>query len=454
LRKDKQGLQKKIYTFTEYGSKDIQSDLGWGVNDARLDQLERLNNSTGNILFTVGRKTIRASQYVGLVRLGDTTLQILPKIAAKGDFDKPEYSPEYQEAVHSAMHNMLVMLSVACDLPLRAQDAAHLHTEAGDWLEILTRLFALELHRQFRAGLQHAYITIEDRLPVIRGSWLISKQLAHHSYDHMRFDVSYDEFSPDTPLNRIFALTVNTLWRLTQDTTNRRLLLDLHNWLAECKTDRETLQNDLSKVHFTRLNERFQPAFNLARLFWEQRLVQLSTGNLPAFAFVFDMNILFQDYIAHFLKRHHKSILQGIWQDGNILLQAQGHRVHLAERVMPGQIIGKPVFQLIPDILLLSPINIPYLIADTKYKRLDPQKPDGGVSESDAYQMLAYARKWNSSDVLLIHPSSNSYPMRFTLQTGGINNVRIRVAELNLHQPLENPAGLIKELQLAFSPDW
>jgi 5-methylcytosine-specific restriction enzyme subunit McrC len=447
-------LPKNVFTFTEYGSKAIQSDLGWGLNDPRLDQLERLNNSSGNTLFTLGRKTIKASQFVGLVRLGDTTLQILPKIAAKGDFDKPEYTPEYQDAVRSAMHNMLVMLSVACDLPLRAQDAAELHSEAGDWLEILTRLFALELHRQFKAGLPHAYVTIEDRLPVIRGSWLIGKQLAHHSYDRMSFDVSYDEFSPDTPLNRTFSLTVDTLWRLTQDPINRRLLLDLRDWLADCKPSRETLYSDLSKVYFTRLNERFNPAFNLARLFWEQRLVQLSTGSLPSFSFVFDMNRLFQDFIAHFLKRHHKEILQGAWLDGNILLQAQGQKVHLAERTFPGQNFGKPVFQLIPDILLLSPLGIPYLIADTKYKRLDSKKADGGVAEGDMYQMLAYTRKWKCSDVLLLYPSSNAHPTQFSLQTSSENGINIRVVELNLHQPLEKPAGLIKELRMAFAPDW
>lgn len=447
-------MQRTVHTFTEYSTKSIQSDLGWGIDDPRLDQLEHLNAQNGDRLFSVGRKTIKASQYVGLVRLGDTTMQILPKIAAKGDFDKPEVTPEYQDAVRSAMRNMLVMLSVACDLPLRAQDSAQLHTEAGDWLEILTRLFALELHRQFKAGLPHAYVTIEDRLPVIRGSWLIGEQFAHHSYDRMRFDVSYDEFSPDTPLNRILSLTVDTLWQLTQDPTNRRLLLDLRDWLVDCKPNHETFRSNLATVHFTRLNERLQPAFNLARLFWEQRLVQLSTGSLPAFAFVFDMNRLFQDFIAHFLKRHHKSILQGVWQDGNILLQAQGRRIHLAERTIPGQVTGKPVFPLIPDILLLSPVGASYLIADTKYKRLSPQRSDGGVAEGDAYQMLVYARKWNCSDVLLLYPSSSSYPTQFTLHTSGANDVRIRVVELNLHQPLENPAVLIKELQAAFAPDW
>ncbi len=207
------------------------------------------------------------------------------------------------------MRNLLVMLSVACDLPLRAQDTAYLHTESGSWLEILTRLFALELHRQYKTGVPHEYIHIEDRLPVIRGRWLVSEQVSRHSHDHSRFDVSYDEFSPDTLLNQTFALTVGILQRITQDATNRRLLLDLHDWLSECTPRLEMVPNYLSRIHFSRLNERFQPAYNLARLFWQQQLVQLSKGDYSVFAFVFDMNILFQDFVSKVMQRYEKRIL-------------------------------------------------------------------------------------------------------------------------------------------------
>ncbi len=301
-------MPERIITFSEYSSKPIQ-DLGWGISDPHLDLLERLNIASKDTLFTLGRREIKASQYVGVVRLGDTSLQILPKISYHGDFDKPEYSSDYQAAVQSSMRNLLAMLSVACDLPLRAQDTAYLHTETGSWLEILTRLFALELHRQYKAGVPHEYIHIEDRLPVIRGRWLVSEQVSRHSHDHIHFDVSYDEFSPDTPLNQLFALTVNTLQCLTQDATNRRLLLDLHDWLAECNPHLEMVPAYLSRIHFSRLNDRFRPAYNIARLFWQQQLVQLSKGDYSVFAFVFDMNILFQDFISKIMQRNEKRIL-------------------------------------------------------------------------------------------------------------------------------------------------
>ena len=353
--------------------------------------------------------------------------------------------------MQSAMRNLLVMLSVACDLPLRAQDHAHLHSESGDWLEILTRLFALELHRQFQAGLPHEYITIEDRLPVIRGRWLVGQQIARHAHNHTRFDVSYDEFSPDTSLNRVFARTVDALWRLTQDPLNRRLLLDLRTWLVDCQPHRESLQRDLTKVQFTRLNERFRPAFNIATLFWEQRLVQLSSGDHPAFAFVFDMNRLFEDYIGHFLQRYQKRILPLEWQDGQVVLQAKGQRLHLAERVSPDQLSTKPIFDLKPDILLVSPAGIPYMIGDTKYKRLSPNATDGGVSEKDAYQMLVYASRWKCPHTLLLYPASTAYTNRFLLRVNSSGEIKIAVAELSLQRPLENPDALIEELRLAFA---
>jgi 5-methylcytosine-specific restriction enzyme subunit McrC len=441
-------LPERIITFTEYSKKSIRDDLGWEISDPHLDLLERLNIASKDTLFTVGRRDIKASQYVGVVRLGDTTLQILPKISYSGDFNKPEHSPEYLDAVRSSMRNLLVMLSIACDLPRRVQDTAYLHTETGNWLEILTRLFALELHRQYKAGVPHEYIRIEDRLPVIKGQWLVSQQITRHSHDHLRFDVAYDEFSPDSPLNQIFALTVNILHRLTQDATNRRLLLDLHDWLSECNPHRERIPYYLSLIHFSRLNERFQPAYNLAKLFWQQQLVQLSSGDYSVFAFVFDMNILFQDFISKVMQRYAKRILPTSWQDGEILLQAQGFSEYLAERLEPAQISGQKVFPLYPDIIVKSSSVAPYLIADTKYKRLSPDKRDGGVSEGDAYQLLAYSRHWECPKLLLIYPSSNPYRGRFHFQIGGVNGIKIWCVELNMQQSFDKLDKLIEEIKV------
>lgn len=440
-----------VITFVEHASKLIQADLGWEQNDPRLDQLERLNLESGDNLLIVGRKSIKATQYVGLIRLGSTTLQILPKIAYSGDFDGPQHSQAYQAAVRSAMHNLLVMLCVAIDLPLRAQDTTQLHSEAGDWLEVLTRLFTLELHRQFQAGLPHEYVRIEERLPVVRGRWLVGRQIARHAHDFTHFDVAYDEYSPDTPLNRIFALTADALWHLTQDSFNRRLLSDLRDWLTNANPQQRDLRADLDRVQFSRLNERFRPAFSLATLFWESRLVQLSAGKSPAFAFVFDMNRLFQDFVSHFLQRHRKRILPAAWKDAEIVLQAAKRRMFLADRIESGQAQGKPVLRIVPDILFTDAMGVSLLIADAKYKRLSPEKPDAGVDQGDVYQLLAYSHRWHCPRILMLYPASSPFRQRFVLKLNPDHEVSIQIAELNLQQPLDQPDALITQLQEAIT---
>ncbi len=127
-------------------------------------------------------------------------------------------------------------------------------------------------------------------------------------------------------------------------------------------------------------------------------------------------------------------------------MQAEGLREHLAERIDLGQ-PGQKIFPLYPDIMVKSPSVLPYLIADTKYKRLSPDKKDGGVSEADTYQMLAYARHWKCSRLLLIYPSCNPYRGRFHFQVGRVNGIKIWCVELNMQQSFEKLDGLIEEIQ-------
>jgi 5-methylcytosine-specific restriction enzyme subunit McrC len=49
---------------------------------------------------------------------------------------------------------------------------------------------------------------------------------------------------------------------------------------------------------------------------------------------------------------------------------------------------------------------------DTKYKLLDPYAAKCGVAESDAYQMFAYARRYECSRVVLLYPQNGEEIVR------------------------------------------
>ena len=55
--------------------------------------------------------------------------------------------------------------------------------------------------------------------------------------------------------------------------------------------------------------QRYEPLLNIARLFIEGSALQLAAGDVTAFAFVFDMNQLFEAFAVNFIRRHRYDIL-------------------------------------------------------------------------------------------------------------------------------------------------
>jgi len=125
-------------------------DLDLAPDHPVIERLARLNNEQGAELVLLGRKSLKATQHVGVIHLGEITLQILPKIDydPAGDADSYEGTPSYVKAANSATRNLLYMLSYAYGLKIREQDAAPLARQPSNWFDLLTRLFARDLHKK------------------------------------------------------------------------------------------------------------------------------------------------------------------------------------------------------------------------------------------------------------------------------------------------------------------
>jgi len=276
---------------------------------------------------------------------------------------------------------------------------------------MLTRLFAVELLTQLQQGFHQDYVRREDLLPYVRGRWNIARQFSRQPNLTQGLDVSYDDYLPDTLLNQVFRLAVDRLQRVTRDTQNRQILADLESWLQPVHLPAQLSSVDLDHIEFNRLNERFYPAFQLARLLLEGLTVQLLAGGQRAFAFVFDMDRLFEQFIASFLQTYSRLILPEEWRDLPIELQGSISKRHL---VLPMPLPEKPMFPLKPDILLGLP-GQPNLIIDTKNKALPLKQSYRAVAEGDAYQMLAYATQFHCRSILLLYPhtlGAEEFPLK------------------------------------------
>lgn len=422
------------------------ASLGLSTNDALLDALDKLNQTAKTELIQLERKELRATQYVGVIQAGGHLMQILPKIDCdpNGLTDAPTGSKANDQAAASAARNFMHLLCHARHLKLHPQTLAALRTGSGTWLEMLTRLFAIELTTQLQQGFHQDYVRRDDMLPYVRGRWNIARQFVRQPNLAQGLDVSYDEYSPDTQLNRIFHLAVKRLQQITRDLSSRQMLADLETWLLPVQVPAHFTSTDLDQIEFNRLNERFLPAFQLARLFLEGQTIQLLAGGQRAYAFVFDMDRLFEQFVAGLLQSQARRILPEAWSGCQIELYGGTPARHL---VQPPGIAEDPLFQLKPDLLLHS-LGAPFLIIDTKNKALPPISPHRAVSQQDAYQMLAYATRFRCPNILLLYPRTfGAAPLvPACLRIEG-TSIRLFVATLDLHQPLENLDQLIRDFR-------
>ncbi|HLL15062.1 MAG TPA: hypothetical protein VK388_08360, partial [Pyrinomonadaceae bacterium] len=299
--------------------------FGWTERDCAT--LEHLRRATGvDILrptVRAGRRELQAAEQVGVVRLGARTIQILPKIyRVAGDAPAGERAAE-------ATRNLLYMLAHAGRLPVREHELAPLLRRGADWFEILTRLFAAHLLEAWQRGAHRHYQTVEEELPVLKGKWLVSEQLRRPARRHI-FAVAYDDFTADNRLNRVLRFVVERLWRLTRDGGNRQLLGELRQWMEEVALPARVTAADAAPSLLTRLNRHYEPLLALARLFLEGGSLQLAAQDFNTFAFVFNMNQLFESFIANFISRRRAEILPPALAACELLPQTRGATLHLA----------------------------------------------------------------------------------------------------------------------------
>ena len=415
---------------------ELSSGFNW--TDREQEAITKLEKILGDRLFDLtiynGDRELKARQYVGVFRLGDRTVEVLPKMYRSSDV-----ATQKQEAVR----NLLYMLEYTHQLSVKQYSLASLCQQDLDWFEILTRLFAMNLLEEWQRGAFRNYQAVSDTLPVLKGKWNLTEQLRRPERKHL-FAVTFDEFTADNQLNRVLRYVVERLYQLTRNFHNRQMLHELQQWMEEVTLLPKVNVEDLRLIPITRLNQRFEPLLNLARLFLENESLQLSSGNFQTFAFALDMNKLFEEFVISFIDRHRQEILPIELQDCELLPQSHHEPKYLATTE------GKRVFHLKPDLVIRQNRSFP-LIMDTKYKRLKEGDRKLGVSQADFYQMYAYAQRYNCPNVLLIYPQvvgMSELRARFDIEGGTITAATIDLCgDLSKQEERDK---LIKRLKVLF----
>ena len=178
---------------------------------------------------------------------------------------------------------------------------------------------------------------------------------------------------------------IGKLSRLAQAPNNQRALRELSFAYADIsEVSPGALRWDL--IVLDRTNRRWRELLSLARLFLSDRQQETSAGSIDGHALLFEMNVLFEEYVARLLAR----ALAGT----DLRVSAQGGRRDCLFEEEKGR------FRTRPDLIIRRDRRI-VLIIDTKWKRITSRIHDTkqGVSQADIYQLMAYGQVYDCPDV-------------------------------------------------------
>lgn len=377
---------------SEWGKVAIGGESGKSFTRAQANALfaaaraHPLGGDDGLGILSDHHTHLRARQMVGVIAADGCSLEILPKV----DRDAPEPGKEDQREIRQ---RLVQMLAIAQGLDIEAGEAARMAQQSESLLDILIRIFAERLLAETRRGLPRAYLPQADDLPALRGRLDVNRQFTINAVRPDRLSCRYDELSSDIALLQVMKACVVFLGRHATAAATRRRLDELRFVLADITTV-PPARLAWHAIRIDRSNRRWGVLLAFARLFLKQewQATHHDAKRENGITLLFAMNDLFEAYVAALAAR---------------ALQGRGaHSLHIQGGLEYCLTEGnKRLFQTRPD-LIVRGTDGPKLIIDTKWKRLHPQIDNAkqGVSQSDVYQMMAYAQLYRCADVMLLYP--------------------------------------------------
>jgi len=321
---------------------------------------------------------VKTKQYCGILSVDKDDYYLLPKIS---------------NDENTNLDIFIYMLMYVYDIKLSNEQIASCKNEKSDTLlEVLVQMFVQNLLDELKKGIYKEYITHENNLRTLKGKYLINENLKYN-FVKTKIYCEYDEFSENNTLNQFFLYTIKNLQKFVKN----------KKYLKQCELIFDEVESfsfdvDLLNIYFTRVNKRFEKSYHLAILLLK-RLIPLYSKGKSSFAFLFDMNVLFEKFIAKAIKSVESSAkIQNQNSFGNLLLK--------------------------PDIILDTQI------IDTKYKKI---KSLEDLKQSDKLQAFAYGINYDLKNVMLLYPKHLDDVNKELFLGGNENKICLKVNSIDLN---------------------
>ena len=367
-----------------------------------------LKKNIGNKSIVYDYNRIKFINYVGIIKVNNLIIEILPKISLSNDIIKDR-------------EILMFMLSKCNKLSVDIKELLNSNILKNSLLDILAKVFSKKLLNELQKGLYREYVSKEEALSMIKGKILISKSIKENTINKNKMNCKYDEFTEDNLFNAILKRAINViLFSIKNDDVKKEL--NIINNIFNDVSDIYVPNNIILNYKLNRMNNRFLECFTLAKLILLNSSMDKSLGKENGFSILFEMNYLYEEYVGVLLKE--------VFNDTNINININTQEK--SRYLLWNTLKERNEIALKPDIVIYKD-NKPKIIIDTKWKSATIDGKEV-YTQGDIYQMYAYITTYEEcQQCILLYPKTNENIKHSEwILNDDIRNKKILIYEINL----------------------
>lgn len=362
---------------------------GESLTQSQFDSLLKWNDSQEGNFFKLAHKKITFTQWVGVIHIGDLCIEVIPKADKRLEGTRLEALDKWNRI-------LMKMLKATGEIKLKTSESSSLALRKQSLLDIYLECFINEVETLIHRGLIKKYHKVSKNRTSLRGKLLFSQNIKHNLVHKERFYTQAAEYDKRNVWNEMIYAALGVVFQVTSNGLLRSRAKELELYFPDWPQKTFT-PGDFDRLIYDRKSEGYQDAIQLAKLILLKLNPQIQSGSAQVVAIFFDMNNLFERYVAKILR--HKL-------DPSLYLKEQGPQKDLLVNQGAG-FEGQKSFRLKPDMVVGErPISHDKFVSilDTKWKSLDDSEKKMGVSQADLYQLYTYAGEYECGYVALIYP--------------------------------------------------